>query len=208
MPATVNSLYEQLFPLTTVMGQRVVETFSGDSLNTDRWTHTDLVGTKSYAMADAVNGGLEMTSATTTNDRHVLWFNGKNQYAHDGSVAIFVMERTSAVGTINVGFSEDATGATDDCQVRNHAGITYYDLITTGSSSTTEISSSIANDTTRRVVKLENLGASTILYIDGVSEATSTTNLPSIALSPFVYHQTTAASAATAQISYCEAYNT
>jgi hypothetical protein len=25
MPATVASLYEQLFPLTTVMGQRVVE---------------------------------------------------------------------------------------------------------------------------------------------------------------------------------------
>jgi hypothetical protein len=32
MPATVASLYEQLFPLTTVMKQRVVETFSGDCI--------------------------------------------------------------------------------------------------------------------------------------------------------------------------------
>ena len=60
MPVPVASLYEQLYPLTTVMKQRMVETFSGKQLNTHRWGVMD--GT--CVASNSVDGGVLLTSGT------------------------------------------------------------------------------------------------------------------------------------------------
>jgi hypothetical protein len=60
MPFT--SLYEQLYPLTTIMKQRLVENFSGNILDIDRWGLYD--GT--YVMSDEADGGLLITTGPAT----------------------------------------------------------------------------------------------------------------------------------------------
>ena len=60
---TFDSVYESTNPLTTVAGQHMVEWFTGNSLNTDRWT-TSLVDDATVAMNDSVNGGILFTSGT------------------------------------------------------------------------------------------------------------------------------------------------
>jgi len=80
MPATVASLYEQLFPLTTVMKQRFVENFSGDSLDTNRWFFQSIAAGASAVIADTVDGGLQMTTTDGASPSGYLGFDNKCQY--------------------------------------------------------------------------------------------------------------------------------
>ena len=56
------SIYDQLNASGTVAKQRVVETFSGDALDTDRWNENESNGTNTFGMADSVDGGYTMTA--------------------------------------------------------------------------------------------------------------------------------------------------
>ena len=56
------SIYNQLNPLNEIAKQRMVETFSGDALDTDRWNTVNVSGTNTFAMSDSVYGGFKITT--------------------------------------------------------------------------------------------------------------------------------------------------
>ena len=56
------SIYDQLNASGTVAKQRMVETFTGDALDTDRWNTTNVTGTGTFAMNDSVDGGFSISS--------------------------------------------------------------------------------------------------------------------------------------------------
>jgi len=57
----VESLYSKLNHPTQVAKQRVVERFDGDTLD-ERWTTEDTDGTNTFAMADVIDEGFEITT--------------------------------------------------------------------------------------------------------------------------------------------------
>lgn len=218
MPATVDSLYEQLFPLTTVMGQRFVENFSGDSLNTDRWGVVAWAGSPTSGMSDTVDGGYNIT-CTTSGDGESIGFgstrtNGIAQYSYNSSATIFV-ETVSTNTNISVSSSglsneirPDGAGNNASLHVVKSA-FTYFTLRTVGvAGSQTDVSSSVTQDTAEHVVKIENKTSSVEHTLDGVLEGTSSTNLPVLALQPNFGIQSSATATVTKNIRYCEAYNT
>ena len=107
MPATVASLYEQLFPLTTVMKQRVVENFSGDAPDVDRWGFGNQDGTTGNlaSMADSVDGGLKLTCGTSAGGQS-LWMSfmtGTSLTGSDnGTVTTIPFKPYSSTGAVMI----------------------------------------------------------------------------------------------------------
>jgi len=210
MPTTSASLYEQLFALTTVMKQRVVDNFSGDSIN-ERWTQDTGSGSPTYAMDDAVDGGFKITTGATDGYWGAIHFNDIRQYAHDGSVVIVVMQSTTS-GSFNQtesGLSDVMnTGSTDCIKLRNMFQSTNYDLFTGDGSTSSKTESSITNDTSWHVHKGELDASNAYHTIDGTLETTKTTNLPDGKMEPYFFQKTNTNSGRTGNIRYLEAYNT
>jgi len=187
MPTTSESLYEQLHPLTFVAKQRVVENFSGDTLN-ERWTTTVNTGTPTYAMADTVDGGFIVTAGSVLNaNTSVGWgtgyaTNGKRMFAHDGSVFIDVFKLNTAKSTHKVtihGFGEQQRG---DLGVNNisafFTGSTFSAFFqtktTNGVSGTTQTATTIAYDQIFHTYKNELNGSNSVFDIDGIAAVTTT----------------------------------
>jgi len=207
----VQSLYEKLFPLTTVMKQRVVDNFSGDTLD-ERWTFINTSGTGSGAMSDTVDGGYAITSDTITFTRSAIWFNDINQYSPTGSVSIGVT-KSDAVGSNSAGHNvglcdDDDIGAVGDTVTINQFDDTYR--LQTGNNGTeTNVTIGTDADTNYHVRVVEALTSSGKAYYDGVYGAVSTTNLPDTVIQPAFLSQTRESGVAhTANINYFEAYNT
>ena len=57
-----DSVYESTNPITTIAGQRMVEWFSGHSLNTDRWGKAGN-GSETIEMYDGIDGGVLLQPA-------------------------------------------------------------------------------------------------------------------------------------------------
>jgi len=63
MTLTKDSIYELINAPTNVMKQHFVEYFSGDALDTFRWsTHATGSGTEEFVMSDSIDGGLLIKS--------------------------------------------------------------------------------------------------------------------------------------------------
>jgi hypothetical protein len=210
MPTTSASLYEQLFALTTVMKQRVVDNFSGDSLN-ERWTQWNETGTGTFAMSDEVDGGFSIITDATSG-RSGIGFNNIRQYSNSGLVVIAVIKRVSAsnartaVGAKN---TQDFGAQIQGIQIQNHSGSTYY-IIQSGDASTgssTNMTTSV--DTSWHNLKQELGGSDLKAYLDGTLEATHTTNLPTTKMQPLFASRSDASSnAVESRIRYMECYNT
>ncbi len=209
---TSPSIYQHLFPLTTVMKQRVVDNFSGDTLCTDRWNKNDISGSGiGLTMKDCVCGGLCVSAVTT--GFGAIDFNCINHYNEDGSVAIWVtqMESTCSRQTW-AGFDNFPNGSTcDTAFIRNSTATTNYNFIT-GDCTTSTITdmSSFPNDETNRVLKVELLACTAEATIDGGCVCvTNSCNLPTQKLQPFfLIDNLSASGTVNSKITYMEAYNT
>jgi len=111
MPQIKDSLYEQLYPLTTIAGQRFVDDFSGDAVDVKRWGFggwvvADGVG-NSAVMSDEINGGLLLTtSGTGTNSGLTMSFlAGTNTTGEDNMSVIAIPVRQFASGLCNMIFT-------------------------------------------------------------------------------------------------------
>ena len=211
MPDTSASLYEQLFPLTTVMKQRFVENFSGDALDTDRWTHSDLTGTGSSGISDSVDGGGFVKSGGGSADASQMAFNGVGQYAYNASVCIGVTKTATTTSFSRFGFTSNGTTATNlnIADFENNSSDTYTSLRSGDASTTSVINSTTAQHVNWTAIKLELTASNIVLYEEGVSTATKTTNLPVASLEPILRIES--ASVATVKeisVRYMECYNT
>ena len=210
MPDTVASLYEQLFPLTTVMKQRMVETFSGDSLD-GRWTTENFGGTGTFVMQDEIDGGYKIMTEATDTTAVAIHFNNIRQYAHNASEIITVYEpiHTTLI-TVDVGFANDVSNVTalDMAVARIDETSSFFQLATADNSTSTQTDSSISASAGYKTHKVACGSSNVIYYLAGVSEVTKTTNLPTLKMQPYFFCRTESNGARQPRILYCEAYNT
>ena len=203
-----SSLYERLSPLTQVMGQRVVDTFSGALLN-ERWTTQNLVGTNTFAMADEIDGGFKITTGTAGSDNGQMAFNNKRQYDPTDCVLIGVVKKTSASATrTRFGYGNTAFNiGTDVAYLEASTQQTNFGL-QTANGSISFTASSVALDENWHTHKIEGRSGDTQLTIDGVLEVTKTTDRPTLKCQPTLYVLDLATSSAKeGQIRYLEIYN-
>tara|TARA_R110002074_G_scaffold23932_1_gene71857 strand:+ start:900 stop:1565 length:666 start_codon:yes stop_codon:yes gene_type:complete len=217
---TVASLYEQLFPLTTVMKQRFVENFSGDSLNTDRWIYNLFNGTGAGVMLDEVDGGFKMSStATGGTSESMIAFDDIRQYSHTGSTWIAVVKSTNTIA-LNHSSSLAGLKSLDDNQfnggnlagfkkeTNNNNYISYHSTATGGQFG--GATTGVGQDQNYHTWKGELSSSDYKLTEAGILRTSETTYLPVSKLQPFVYHygyQPSAGSGNT-HCNYFEAYNT
>ena len=225
MTSPSSSLYEKLFPLTTVMKQRFVENFSGDALDTDRWgTYTTTGAT--YAMADSVDDGFVMSTGTGSNNANGLGFaptstsgnpfNAPRHYNHEGSVIIFVQKWTSHTAGTNAstsGFHAERRG--DNAGANGCAGMaslwnTNYMLRTcAGDGSQSESNTTVPVDNNWHSYRIELTSSSAGESIDGALQVSHTTNLPAAKMAPcFGIQNHSNNGASSFNLRYVEAYNT
>lgn len=207
MATTSASLYEQLFPLTTVMGQRVVENFSGDTLN-ERWTVTT-TGSATVAMSDTVNGGVALTSTTTGEQAHAH-FNSIHQFSSTASVFLAVVTHDIVTALrSDFGFQEGITLDASFAFVSADTDIsTNYRVRTDDGTTTTATTTTLAYDTSAHIHKLELTASSFDFTSDNTLALSKTTNLPDSGQQPRLFNQSKTATTKVMNVRYVEIYNT
>lgn len=207
MTATQASLYEHLFPLTTIMKQRVLDNFDGDTLN-ERWFEKNNTGTGTFVIVDAIGEGFSVKAGGTVSDDSLISFNNIRQYDSDNSEFIIVCRRSSN-GLLDAGCSENDSMAsgTDGAFMRNNNADTFYKLVTVNVGNT-QADTTINTDTSFHNHKVKNTSANSTLDIDDILEVTNTTNLPTDPVQP-IFRSFTAAgpSSPDCRIKYLEVFN-
>ena len=225
------SIYDQLNASGTVAKQRFVETFSGDALDTDRWsTSKDSYnsGTPTFAMSDEVDGGFKVTAEGSIDNSSggvgsaSSWAgNNIRQFAHNGSVYIDVFKQNTASSHHKVcthGFGEtlrgDGAGNNASLWLNGvNAGANYFTTRTCNGSGNQsgDVSSDVAYDQNWHSYKIENKSSSVEFTLDGVLKTnnTTTSNIPQGKMAPISGIQGTSTSTAPSySIKYVECYNT
>jgi len=204
----VQSLYSKLYNPQEIGDIRVVDRFDGDDL-AERWTKVIHQGFgSSWAMSDVIDGGFE--AITDTNQARIeLNFGGKHQYNFLGAKAIGIMKLDTAQSTVAIGLdSLNFTGV----QTLNAEGSnidTFFRLLTRFAVPTVT-NTSIATDSVFHRFEPELTATTARLLLDGILEATHTTNLPQVKLQPFLGAANAfgGGGSVTVAYRYYEAYNT
>ena len=224
------SIYDQLNASGTIAKQRVVETFTGDALDPDRWsTGKDAYnsGVPTFAMDDSVDGGFKVIAEASINNSSggvgsasSYGLNNIRQFAHNGSVYIDVFKQntvSSGHKVIAHGLKETMAGdgaGNNACLWGSGVNMNtnYFMSRTCGSSgSQTDVASDVAYDQNWHSYKIETKSASVEFTLDGVLKTnnTTTTNIPASKMAPTNGVQGTSDSTAPSySIRYVECYNT
>jgi len=229
---TFGSVYESTNPLTTIAGQRVVEWFTGKSLNTDRWGYGgSSSGTaNSVAMPNSIDGGVELSaggtgynyvwlttgiSGTDDNDNRPHAALDYMRFDPDGCSIVCVMKFASALSTTDecgFSFSTEGSGYTNranQVSLRVASSSANYTLRSHTSGGVTTPSSDVAVDTAFHTFKVDLRPTFSQLTIDGVlAVGADSTYKPTVPLEPNFSCASTNNNTATINVTYIEAYNT
>ena len=214
--ARQQSLLDILEPSrATIAKTRFVEWFSGDILD-PIFDQNSIAGAPVFDMTDLINQGFGITTpAVFLTIGTIIAANGERHFDPRACAVDNVSRRVSVTGTISGGFgsrTDGDIGNTPDESIfyQDSSVLTFKRLVTIRNVSTTVVNSSVSSDTAFHHIITEMLAASGTMTIDGILEATSTTNLP--LSSSFLYTgfrvQTTAAAVTEGRITYMEAYST
>jgi hypothetical protein len=206
-----DSIYDQLNAYSTVAKQRFVETFSGDALDTDRWS-TAVVGDGTVTMSDSVDGGIVLNSGSNAvNQTTSIAFDGKRPFSATGCMFLCVAKLNGTTDQVTyIGMSNGATGVSGHNMTyqKGLSGSTW--LATTYDGSTwAEANSTVTVDTSAHLFQIEGSASSTTFSIDGVVTNVIDSGTPTAALSPNLQIQNRNSSTARSlNSSYMECYNT
>lgn len=191
--------------------QHFIEWFSGKQIPS-YWTTSQGSGSGGYAtMTDVVDGGLEVSSGTGSNNNfYILFSNSKTPFIHTGCTQIAVWKDIVSSTPKNVGCGFSATGGTgnNSCFFKAAPSIGSVFQCATRQTSSTHTGSSVTLDTEYHTFKMDLKSASIDYYIEDVLEVTRTTQLPIASLSPLAYGDDSASPSAKMRIKYMECFNT
>ena len=209
------SIYDQLNASGTIAKQRVVETFSGDSLDTDRWNSQNVTGSGSVGMIDEVDGGCFVSSASGANQHQEINFNGVKQFSPTTCSMIGVTNRYLDSTDQFVGFGSGVNTLDPSNSLATYTMMNENNKISIQTSDgsnnglSTEIFASIDKDVNSfKSWKIEGGSSNYKLYISGVLEATTSTKIPTTRMQPIVGCRSRTSTVSTTRVRYLEAYNT
>ena len=205
---TFDSVYESTNPLTTLAGQRMVEWFTGNSLNTDRWTLVNNTALPTVAMQDSVDGGLLMTN---TGDGSMT-FNDIKQYGRSCSCVMVIKNTTTSgqtyAGLCSTSKPDTGGGTVSTAVLEMGTGTTYMNLVVTdnGSSWDRTATSVVSANADWHTVKIDVESTSVNITMNGVLDGTRTLS-PSTAMQPCIQGRHVSGANATTYLRYFEAWN-
>jgi len=204
----MSSLYEKLYPLSTIMKQHFVENFSGSVLDTDRW-NLGGTNTPTAIMSDTINGGVKVTTGGSINNFATLTFNNIEPFDATSCVIIFVSTRDNTNAKSRHGLSH--LGATAEAFTEHHAfvnnGETPEIKFETGNGTNSSTDSGVTATLNTVLNKIEMSSSNGKYFFDGVLKVTKTTNLPTTSQQPYLYHFAQDGAARSINYRYCEAWN-
>ena len=206
-----DSIYDQLNVSGTVAKQRVVETFSGDALDTDRWTQRNITGTGTFNMDDTSEsnrGGVRILTGASTDSKIAIDFNSIRQYSHDGSVFIAVCRRSDSSTRVSYGLTNTTGRTFNFADHVDSTANTYKSLRTADGSTISETQGTDTVDETMATIKLVLSSSNIIMSKNNVTDVTKTTNRPTVRLMPSFEALTLDGSANGGNLRYLEVYNT
>jgi hypothetical protein len=204
------SLFDELEPdRSVVLLSQLVEYFSGNVLNSV-WDQNSLFGAPVFAMVDAKGEGFSIShGAVDPTVGSIIAGNTERQFDNLACLMESVQRRVEANGTLHVGFGNRTDGdlgntPDESMFVQESSSLTFKRLITITNVSTTAVNTSVASDTNffRSIQELKT--ASAELRINGILEATSTTNLPLAKLYAGMKHLNIGANIGESRIKYME----
>jgi len=211
---TFDSVYEATNSLTKAGGNRNIEWFSGNALNTNGWT---LNGTENGGMVNVIDGGYKILP---TNGQNIIWYKGKNFFNYVNSGFITVIRGFYVGGgrtDILVGlsgsneFSGVPIGSHSKCCFKQDTGaIALAGSTSNGSSETnTALAGSLTMYGERVCLKATTHSAHSEFSKNGILGVVITTNLPDSKMSPAceVRNIGTGTGNAYAYWNYMEAWN-
>ena len=212
---TFDSVYESTNPLTTIAGQRMVEWFSGNSLNTDRWS-TNVHQSGTFAMANEVDGGFGMSTGTTNASYVQIYLNNKRPFSRAGCSCIWVaksltLSATGGFNEVGIGYELYNNGA----WARATGADSNFYLRTARAESFTDVDTGMAKDVNWHTFKIDYASDGTAtggyasLSIDGILKVTSSAGLQSAdRMQPVAYiSYGNDGVDKTLSVRYCEAYS-
>ncbi len=208
-----DSIYDQL----NMNGkQRVVETFSGGAVDTDRWTTTGFgagAGNTTFTIDNEVDGGALMLVSSGTSGEGMANFNNIRQFSNTGSVFICVTKSNDVASGQNsrVGLKHGTDVTFNGGQLagtENGYNVTSISSFCADASGFNRTNTSLGRDSSWHTFKGQLTASDYKLAVDGVMETTDTTNLPTVRLQPFLYKAFNSGYTSSSSTRYYEAYNT
>ena len=213
MTEYTKSLYSLLNKPEDIEGSRIIEFFSGYRLNQRIWSKELTDGNCTAELCDAIDGGVALKTGTDTNDVAQIDMNYTWQFSVRGSAMIFVAKRLASAGSrYDIGFQSGYPNSQYVAHIRNNTNDTYYRLTTSAGSTSNATDFSIAEDNDFHTGKIIMKESSALGYLDGVLEATNTSNLPQEAgrgnSEPFLKCTHNASAVAETRVTYLEVWET
>jgi len=210
------SLYEHLNLPHQVMKKRMVEYFSGDAVDPDRWQNTGFgaaSGNTTFTIDDQVDGGALMLVSSGTSGEGIANFNNIRQFSPTGSVFICVTKSNDVASGQNsrVGFKNGTDVTFNGGQLagtENGYNVSYISSFASDNSGYNRTNTSLSRDSSWHAFKGQLTSSNYNLAVDGVIQTTDTTNLPTVKLQPFLYKAFNSGYTSSSSTRYFEAYNT
>ena len=179
------------------------------------WNQNDITGVGTFGMAFGVDEGFSISSGAVAMDKSsIIAGNTDRHFSPVGSVNISVSRRVSAVGRLFCGLgnrSDGDLGNTPDESIRydDINTLTFKRITTINGVNATAVNTSVAVDLLFHRVRQELTPTTATGFIDGILEATITTDLPDAGTKLYcgIITATLAASVSEVRIRYFEVFN-
>lgn len=193
--------------------QRSLTNFDGDILP-DNWDFINQTGSGSGAMVDGLDLGFRITTGAITGDWSVIGLantSGLSRHydANVGVIILWVSKRNSTIGRQLSGITSNTGGIGTNYARMNNSNSDSFQSLSTKISSTTTVSTTLVPDTNWHIYKILNQGSIPMatLSIDGILEATSTTNVYTGKVTARLSAFANSSTLCTVDFRYCEVYN-
>ena len=209
------NIYEMVEVPSVLKKSWFVEWFNGAQLKS-YWDQNDINGVGAFVMADGVDEGFSLSSGAIASDKSsIIVGNTDRHFSPVGSVCIAIARRVSTPGRMFLGFgnrTDGDLGNTPDESIRfdDISTLTFKRFTTINGVSSTAVDTSVAIDTNFHRIRQEATPTTVTGFIDGILEATITTNLPDAGSKLYggIISTTLTADISEVRIRYYEAFNT
>ncbi len=209
-PPEFESIYESKQALTTVQPTRMIDWFSGCSLNAERWFEQCETGCGAFAMVNAADEGFEVQAGGTSANCSLINYNGVRHYCECSSVWIALVRTTTCVSLLEVGFihRQDIPGGNStNSKLRETRSFTCLQALTNDGVASTVTSTCVATSCNWYLSRTVLTACNNAFFIDGSAVVCQTTRLPDQPLQPHFREFNNGGGANGARIKYFEAYN-
>jgi len=208
---TFSNVYEMLNPPSVIRKTHFWDWFDGSVLN-DRWTETTLGGTPTFTMFDDVGEGFEILAKTSAGHTGAINFNDIRHYSHTATMFIGVHRVLSTVDMEGLVGGVDAKNfsatSVTIAGMRSVDSTDFFLIFTNDGAASSNTVSSVSLDTIFHTHQIECTSSNNQYSIDGVLEATKTTNLPDTKMQPTYIVTTRTTASKIGHLRYFEVYST